>query len=147
MRKWLIGQGCLMAILGVCSFIVYFGLRIKYFHLLAMYACIANIVPVVGPLSAFLLTSTVAALDSGPKLVGVLIFYAIYQQLESAILSPRIMKHTVNLSPLAVIIALCLGGSLAGILGALVSVPTAVLVSVLADEYLVKRKATAVAAD
>jgi predicted PurR-regulated permease PerM len=50
------------------------------------------------------------------------------------------MRHTLNLSPLTVIIALSLGGALAGVVGALVSVPTAALVMVLADEYLVKRK-------
>jgi predicted PurR-regulated permease PerM len=56
------------------------------------------------------------------------------------------MRHTLNLSPLAVIIALSLGGALAGVVGALVSVPTAALVMVLVDEYLVKRKSEAAAA-
>jgi len=50
------------------------------------------------------------------------------------------MRHTLNLSPLTVIIAFSMGGALAGVVGALVSVPTAALVMVLADEYLVKRK-------
>jgi predicted PurR-regulated permease PerM len=49
------------------------------------------------------------------------------------------MRHTLNLSPLTVIIALSMGGALAGVVGALVSVPTAALVMVLVDEYLVKR--------
>jgi predicted PurR-regulated permease PerM len=58
------------------------------------------------------------------------------------------MRSTLKLSPLAVIVALSLGGSLAGVVGALVSVPTAALVLVLADEYLVKKpRATAAAAD
>jgi predicted PurR-regulated permease PerM len=77
----------------------------------------------------------------------VVIFYAVYQQLESAVLTPRIMKSTLDLSPLAVIIALVLGGALAGILGALVAVPTAALVAVFAEEYLVQRRGTAMAAD
>ncbi|MGZ4845471.1 MAG: AI-2E family transporter, partial [Candidatus Angelobacter sp.] len=67
-------------------------------------------------------------------------FFAVYFQIESVFLSPRIMRHTLNLSPLTVIIALSLGGALAGVVGALVAVPTAALVMVLADEYLVKRK-------
>jgi predicted PurR-regulated permease PerM len=50
------------------------------------------------------------------------------------------MRSTVHLSPLAVIVALALGGSLAGVLGALVAVPTAAVVAVFADEYLVKKK-------
>jgi predicted PurR-regulated permease PerM len=48
------------------------------------------------------------------------------------------MRTTVDLPPLAVIIALALGGSLGGILGALVAVPTAALVAVVVDAYLVQ---------
>lgn len=140
MRNWLLGQMLLMLTLGVSSLLVYWLLGLKYFYLLAMFAGIANIVPIAGPISAVVLASVVAVLDSPEKLVGVLIFFAIYFQIESVFLTPRIMKHTLNLSPLAVIIALSLGGALAGVVGALVSVPTAALVMVLADEYLVKRK-------
>ncbi|MBZ5526045.1 MAG: AI-2E family transporter [Acidobacteriia bacterium] len=147
MRNWLLAQTMLMLSLGLCSLVVYFALGIKYFYLLAMYACLANIVPIVGPLSSMALAGTVAAFDSPHKVVGVLIFYVVYQQVESAVISPRVMKSTLDLSPLAVIIALILGGALAGVLGALVSVPTAALVAVFADEYLVQRRSPAVAAD
>jgi len=150
MRKWLVGQMVLMASFGACSLVVYYALGLKYFYVLAMYAGIANIVPIAGPISAVLIACTVALLDSPHKLLGVLVFYAVYAQFESGFLSPRIMRSTLKLSPIAVIIALALGGSLAGVLGALVSVPTAALVLVFADEYLVKRKqagAAAAAAD
>lgn len=151
MRNWLIGQTLLMLSLGVSSLIVYWSLGLKYFYLLAMFAGIANILPIAGPISAVVLASVVAVLDSPQKLVGVIVFFAIYFQIESVFLSPRIMKHTLNLSPLTVIIALSMGGALAGVVGALVSVPTAALVMVLVDEYLVKRKpaetAKAAAAD
>ena len=146
MRNWLIGQALLMLSLGLSSLVVYYVLGLKYFYLLAMFAGIANIVPIAGPISAVVLASGVAVLDSPHKLVGVLIFFTVYFQVESVFLSPRIMKHTLNLSPLTVIIALSMGGALAGVVGALVSVPTAALVSVLADEYLVKRKPAAGAA-
>ena len=66
---------------------------------------------------------------------------------ESGFLQPRIVKSMLDLSPLAVIIALALGASLGGVLGALVAVPTAALVAVFADEYLVKRKSVTVAAE
>ncbi|HEY2496842.1 MAG TPA: AI-2E family transporter [Candidatus Angelobacter sp.] len=151
MRNWLIGQSMLMLSLGISSLVVYWALGLKYFYLLAMFAGIANILPIAGPISAVVLASGVAILDSPQKFVGVIIFFAIYFQIESVFLSPRIMRHTLNLSPLTVIIALIMGGALAGVVGALVSVPTAALVMVLVDEYLVKRKpaevARAVAAD
>lgn len=146
MRNWLMGQTMLMVSLGLASLGVYYFLGLRYFYVLAMYAGVANIVPIVGPISAMVIASTVAALDSPQRILGVVIFHAVYAQFESAFLSPRIMRSTVQLSPLAVIIALALGGSLAGVLGALVSVPTAALVAVFVDEYLVKRQSEAAAA-
>lgn len=140
MRNWLIGQMMLMCSLGLSSLIVYWALGLKYFYLLAMFAGIANILPIAGPISAVLLASAVAIVDSPQKFVGVIVFFAIYFQIESVFITPRIMRHTLNLSPLTVIIALAIGGSLAGVVGALVSVPTAALVMVLLDEYLVKHK-------
>ena len=142
MSNWLIGQAMLMCSFGFSSLVVYWALGLKYFYLLAMFAGIANILPIAGPISAVVLASAVALLDSPEKFVGVIIFFAIYFQIESVFLSPRIMRHTLNLSPLTVIIALSMGGALAGVVGALVSVPTAALVMVLVDEYLVKRKPT-----
>lgn len=146
MRNWLVGQALLMSSLGIASLAAYYFLHLRYFYVLAIFAGVANIVPIAGPISAVVIASTVAALDSVEKAVGVIIFHAIYIQFESAFLSPRVMRSTLQLSPLAVIIALALGGSLAGVVGALVSVPTAALVAVFADEYLVKRKEDVAAA-
>jgi predicted PurR-regulated permease PerM len=145
MRNWLTGQAIMMTAMGLCSLAVYYALGVRYFYLLALFAGIADIIPIAGPVSALLLASTVAALDSPQKVLGVIIFHAVYAQFEAGFLSPRIMRSTLKLSPVAVIIALSLGGSLAGVMGALVSVPTAALVMVLADEYLVKKKKTAAA--
>jgi predicted PurR-regulated permease PerM len=147
MRTWLMGQAIMMVCMGVTSLAAYYVLGLKYFYILAMYAGIADIVPIAGPISALLIAGTVAAMDSPQKVLGVIIFHAVYAQFEAAYLSPRIMRSTLKLAPAAVIIALTLGGSLAGVIGALVSVPTAALVMVLADEYLVKKKSAAVAAD
>jgi predicted PurR-regulated permease PerM len=91
---------------------------------------------------SLILTSVVAAFDSWTKLIGVLIFYLLYQQVENVFLTPRIMKATLNLPPLAVVVALSVGGAVAGIVGALVAVPTAALVQVFATEYLVKQPHT-----
>ena len=140
-RHWLVGQAALMLILGSASALVFGLLRIKYFYALAVIAGALNIVPIIGPLTSLVLASIVAAFDSWAKLLGVLLFYFFYQQVETAFLTPRIMKYSVDLPPLAVIIALTLGGTLAGVLGALIAVPTAALLAVIADEYLVKRPA------
>ena len=141
MRNWLVGQGLLMLCLGVTSTIVFGFLGLKYFYVLGVITGLLNIVPIIGPVIALVLASTVALVDSPVKVLGVLAFFGIYQQIETAFLTPKIMKTTVDLPPLAVIIALSLGGSIAGVVGALVAVPTAALCAVLIGEYLVKEDA------
>jgi predicted PurR-regulated permease PerM len=139
MRHWLIGQMILMSFMAIFSGIVFYSIGLKYFYVLAVFAGLVNIVPIVGPITAATVASVVALFDSPTKLLFVLLFFLIYPQMETAFLTPRVMKTTVDLPPLAVIVALIIGGTLAGIVGALVAVPTAALCAVLIDEYLVQR--------
>jgi predicted PurR-regulated permease PerM len=140
-RRWMLGQLLLMLTLGVLSAVVYNLLGIRYATGLAVFTGLANIVPIVGPVVSVLLAAVAAALDSWLKALGVLAFYAIYQQLENGFLTPRIMKATVELPALAVVVALLIGGELAGLLGGLVAVPSAALIAVFVDEYLLRRPA------
>lgn len=141
MRNWLAGQFALMLLLGVSDAIAYGLLHIKYAYILAVLAGVLNIVPIIGPIIAVTLASIVAVFDSWTKAAGVVGFYLVYQQVETAFFTPRIMRSSVDLPALAVIIALALGGALEGIIGALIAVPTAALIAVLVDEYLVKKPA------
>jgi predicted PurR-regulated permease PerM len=138
MGKWLLGQGSLMLILGLCSLIVFELLHVRYAYALAVLMGVLNIVPIVGAMVSMALVLLAAATDSWEKVVGVLIFYGIYAQVETSYLTPRIMKSSVDLSALGVLVALLMGSKLAGVIGALIAVPTAVLVSVLIQEYLVQ---------
>jgi predicted PurR-regulated permease PerM len=138
--KWLLGQGLLMILLGTFSAIAFQLMHVRYALALGVFAGLANIVPVVGPIASAALASTVAAFDSWNKVAEVILFYIVYQQVENAVLTPRIMKSTVDLPALAVIIALAIGAKLAGIVGALIAVPTAALLGVIIDEYLVRHE-------
>jgi predicted PurR-regulated permease PerM len=122
-------------------------LKIRYFYALAVFAGLANFVPILGPIATVILASIVAALDSWGKVLGVIIFYAAYQQVESAFLTPRIMRSEVDLPGVAVIVALTIGGELAGLAGAIAAVPTAALVATLLDEYLVRKQPTSVVSE
>ena len=137
--KWLLGQGTLMLILGVASIIVFGLLHVRYFVLLGFLMGLFNIIPIAGGVITIILAAFVAALDSWTKMAGVLIFYLIYVNIENAILIPRIMRSSVNLMGLTVLVALLLGTALAGVVGALVSVPTAALITVLLEEYVVQK--------
>lgn len=139
MGKWLLGQGSLMLILGLTSTVVYLALHVRYAYALGVLTGLLNIIPVLGAAVCIVLALLAAAVDSWGRVIGVAIFYLIYIQIENSFLTPRIMKSSVDLPGLAIIVALLLGSALEGVMGALVSVPTAVLVAVLVDEYLVAR--------
>jgi predicted PurR-regulated permease PerM len=138
MGKWLLGQGSLMLILGLSSTIVFVFLKVRYAYALGVLMGLLNIIPIAGALVSVALAILVAAIDSWGRVLGVAIFYAIYAQVETSYLTPRIMKTSVDLAGLSVIVALLLGAALAGVIGAMVAVPTAVLVAVLLNEYAVK---------
>lgn len=139
MSKWLVGQGLLMLILGVTSTTVFLILHVRYAVLLGVLMGLFNIIPVAGGVITMALVCIVAALDSWTKLLEVLIFYLIYVNLENALITPRIMKSSVDLMGITVLVALLFGTALAGVVGALVAVPTAALIVVLLDEYAVKK--------
>jgi len=138
MGKWLLGQGSLMLILGLCSLIVFLMLKVRYAYALAVLMGALNIIPIVGAMVSMALVFAAAAIDSWEKVVGVAIFWAIYAQVETSYLTPRIMKSSVDLSALGVLVALLVGSKLAGVIGAMIAVPTAVLVAVLIQEYLMQ---------
>jgi len=138
MGRWLLGQLALMLILGISSGIVFGAIHLRYAFALAVLMGAFNIIPVVGALVSTSVAMLVAASESWEKVLAVLIFELIYAQIENAYLIPRIMKSRVDLAGTAVFIALLLGVSLAGVAGALVAVPTAVLVAVLIDEYVIQ---------
>ncbi len=140
MGKWLLGQASLMLILGLTSTLVYISLGVRYAYALGFLTGLLNIIPVIGAAVCVSLALLVAAVDSWSRVLGVAIFYLIYLQVENSFLVPRIMKNSVGLPGLAIIVALLLGFALEGVPGAMVAVPTAVLVTVLIDEYFVHKE-------
>ena len=114
MGRWLIGQGSLMLILGLTSTVVYMSLHVRYASALGVLTGLLNIIPVLGAALCIVLALLAAAVDSWGRVLGVGIFYLCYLWLENSFLTPRIMKSSVDLPGLAIIVALLLGGELAG---------------------------------
>ncbi len=137
MGRWLLGQATLMLILGASSTVVFALLHVRYAYALGVIMGLFNLVPVAGALVSVTLVVIVAALDSWGRVAGVLIFYFIYVQIENTWLIPRIMRTQVDLAGVTILIALLIGSALAGVIGAMVAVPTAVLIAVILNEYAV----------
>lgn len=138
--KWLIGQLALMAIVGIYSIIAFRIINVRYFLLLGVMMGLTNIIPVAGNLGTILLVALIAAADSWTKAGFVILAYVLYVQVENAFLTPRIMKTSVDLMGVTVLVALLVGTAISGIPGALVAVPSAAVVVVFANEYLVQHE-------
>jgi predicted PurR-regulated permease PerM len=131
---WLGGQLLLGLIIGSTAAIGLWLLGVPYFYVLALIAAIGEMIPVVGPILSAI-PAVIVALTVSPMLaLFVLIFFFAQQQLENHILVPKIMERQVGVSAAVVIVALLIGGSLLGIIGALLAVPTAGILQVLFEE-------------
>lgn len=138
---WLAGQLILAAIIGSTAAIGLWLLGIPYFYVLALIAGIGEVIPVIGPIFAAIPAVAVAMTISLNKALVVLVFFVIQQQFENHVLVPKVMERQVGVSAVTVIIALLFGGSLLGIVGALLAVPTAAILQVLFQELLERENA------
>jgi predicted PurR-regulated permease PerM len=139
---WLGGQMLLGFIIGVTTAIALAIMGVPYYFVLAMIAGIGEMIPMVGPLLSAIPAIAVAFTVSPGLALAVTIFFLIQQALENNVLVPKVMGQQVGLSAVAVIIALSIGSSLLGIVGALLAVPTAAIVQVLFEElYLAEKDA------
>jgi predicted PurR-regulated permease PerM len=131
---WLAGQVLLAAIIGGTAALALFLLGVPYFYVLALIAGIGEMIPIIGPIIAAIPAILVALTVSPTQALGVLIFFVVQQQFENHVLVPKVMERQVGVSAVAVIIALLIGGSLLGVLGAILAVPTAAILQVLFEE-------------
>jgi predicted PurR-regulated permease PerM len=131
---WLGGQLLLGGIIGVTSAVGLWLLGIPFFYVLALISGIGELIPLVGPILAAIPALAVAATVSLQKVLLVLIFFVVQQQLENHVLVPKIMSRQVGVSAVTVIVSLLIGGKLLGILGALLAVPTAAILLVVLGE-------------
>ena len=143
---WLQGQLLLGVIVGV---LVYLGLTIlgvPHAMVLAVVAGLFELIPVFGPTIAAVPAVMVALAGGGLGLgVAVIVWYAIIQQFENHLLYPLVVTKVVGVPPLLVIIALIVGGKLAGVLGILLSAPVAAVIQELIADADKERRRGSVA--
>jgi predicted PurR-regulated permease PerM len=133
---WLGGQLLLAAIIGGTAAVALYLMGVPYFYVLALIAGIGEMIPIVGPLLAAVPAVAVAFSMSPALALGVTAFFAAQQQVENHVLVPKVMERQVGVSAVTVIVALLLGGTLLGIVGAILAVPTAAIVQVLFEELV-----------
>ena len=146
---WIRGQILLAIIMGIISYIVFSLIGLNFALTLAMISAIAEFIPFLGPFATFI-SASVIAINQDPIIMLILLpTYAILQFTEGNILLPLIMGKSVGMNPIVVLFALLsgatiglkLGGSLGlSLLGMIISVPIANIISIFVEEYTEKNK-------
>jgi predicted PurR-regulated permease PerM len=137
---YVLGNLATSVVAGVASLIFLEIVRVPYAVALALLVAILDLVPLVGATIAAVIVSAVALFHSLPAGIATIIFFVIYQQFENYVLVPRIMKRTAEVSPLATVVAALIGGTLLGIVGALLAIPVAAAIQIVVAEVVVPRQ-------
>jgi predicted PurR-regulated permease PerM len=126
---------------GITSSLLLIALGVSYAIALGLVVSLLDLIPLAGATIASVLVTTVAVLDRGWTIgLVVLVWFIVYQQVENHALYPLIYSKTVALSPLTILVAVLIGASLAGVLGALAAIPIAGTIQVLLREWLHARR-------
>jgi predicted PurR-regulated permease PerM len=131
------GNLLISLIAGIGAAIILFAVGSSYAIALAVVVAIFDLIPLAGATLAAIIVATVTFIELGwVKALIVVVFFVLYQQLENHILQPVIYGHTVQLSPLTVLIAILIGAELLGILGALAAIPVAGIIQAIFREIV-----------
>lgn len=132
--RWLQGQLLLGLIVGLLVYVGLSLLNVKFALVFGLLAAILEIVPIAGPVLAMIPPLFIALLQQPSLALWVLGLYTVIQQLENHILVPLVLGKTTGLNPVVVILALLIGGKLAGIAGAILGVPIATIIVEIIDD-------------
>lgn len=137
---FVVGQGILSLFVGVLALIAYLIIGLPHALLLAVFAGITEAIPYLGPFLGAAPAFIVALSISPTTALWVALAVVIIQQLENNLLVPRVMDRTIGVRPLLGLLSVVAMTSLFGILGALVSLPTAAIVQTVMDRLISSRE-------
>ncbi|BBY21911.1 AI-2E family transporter [Mycobacterium stomatepiae] len=136
---YVLGNVLISVIAGVATFIWLTAFAVPYSLLLGIFVAVFDLIPVVGSTIAGFVVAAVALTVSLPVCIGTIVFFVVFRLAEDYLLVPKIIGRAVNVSALITVVAALIGGSLLGIVGALVAIPIAAALQLLAQEILFPR--------
>jgi len=121
---------------GILSYVVLLILGVPFAAPLALIIFFLDLIPLVGATIGAVIVGIVTVFSDFPTATIVWAIWSIaYQQVENNLIQPQIQKRAVDISPFVVVVAVLFGGTLLGVLGALVAVPVAATLQIAAREY------------
>lgn len=133
------GQVILAAMAAILITPVFFIMNVSYPIALTFIVFICGLIPMVGHTVGAVICTVIALFTSLPAALVVLGYYILYQQIENYAVQPRVQANSTNMSPLLVFVAVLLGASFGGLLGALVAIPIMGCARILVIDYLERR--------
>lgn len=139
LRWWLLGTLTSMAVTGLVTWLGLWAVGLEFALPLAMLAGFAEIVPTIGPASAFLIILLMALGQGTTQIIGVTVVYLAVQMLESYILLPLIMRQAVSVPPIVTLFTIVLWARLLGPLGLLLALPIDLAIWSFVDHLVLRR--------
>ena len=136
---YVLGNVTISLLLGAATLIWLTAFDVPYPLLLAILVAILDLVPVVGSTIAGIVVGAVALTVSIPVCLATIVFYIAFQMIEDYVLVPRIIGRAVHVPALTTVIAVLIGASLLGVVGALVAIPIAAALQLIVQEVLYPR--------
>lgn len=122
--RYLSGMAILAVLNAAFTLLVLTLASVSYAPLLAVLALPITFIPLIGSVISMSIVTAVALLNSPGQAIVVLVSMLIYMQVEAYVLTPRIVGSVIRTPPYLVLIGALLGGTLLGLLGALIACPT-----------------------
>lgn len=139
MTKYVIGKIKMAIFVGFATFIMLLALGVEFSFVIGIITCVADIVPYVGPLMGLIPAFVFAFIDSPIKALWIFILYILIQWVENNIVGPKILSKETGFHPIVVLFLLILGAALFGFLGMILSVPIALVIKTVYNEYVVNK--------
>ncbi len=138
--NYVIGQVCVAVLNAAFAFILMSIVHVPFSVLLAFVVALLAFIPLVGGMIAAVVVVAVSLTVGWQTAVIYAICYVAYLQFEAYFISPRIMQKAVAVPGAVAVISVIAGGSLLGVLGALIAIPTAAAVMLLVKEVFIVRQ-------
>lgn len=138
--NYVIGQVYVAVLNATFAFIVMSILGVPFSVLLAFVVALLAFIPLVGGMIAAIVVIAVSLTAGWQTALIYAICYFAYLQFEAYFISPRIMQKAVAVPGAVAVISVIAGGSLLGVLGALIAIPTAAAVMLLVKEVFIARQ-------
>jgi predicted PurR-regulated permease PerM len=138
--RYVLGNLVTSVVAGVAGGLILWALHVPYAAALGLFVALTGLVPLVGATVGGGVACAVAFTVSPITGLTAVIFFIIYQQFENFLLVPRVMRRAVSVSPAATIVAVLIGATLLGVVGALLAVPMAAAMQLVATEVIAPRQ-------